>query len=122
MDYLFDRTVTNIPKDYSISCYYIVDNHLRFVSLNKSKYFYLHYVDSFQLGERIRKSDNEYTFDVYVITLNKPILTAKSEFSEDSRVVRITTPSGNPLSKKNKKPQENTVITRYLGNNKNKLF
>ena len=125
MDYLFSKVVTNIPEQFEISCYYIIDNHLKFISLYQNKYFYFHYVDSYKVGELIQKSQNEYEFDVYVLKTSKPIISQKSEIEvvnkKESRVVTVRTYSGNPLEKKKKQKEEKTVITRYQSNGK-KLF
>ena len=126
MDYLFDTALTKIPKDYLVSCYFIVDNHLWYVSLYREKYFRLHYVDSFKVEELLKESTNEYEFDAYVLSVNRPIKYMECKFdtihNTEVRVVTVKTESGNPKIRKSKKAEERTIITRYSSNNKNKLF
>ena len=125
MDYLFNTIVTDIPKGYRISCYYILDSHLRFISLYKTDYYYFHYIDSYKVGEFIIDSANEYDFDVYVFNIAKPIISQKSEAvkinGSDARVVEVVSQSGNPIIRKSRKHEEKNIITRYQTNGK-KLF
>ncbi len=125
MDYLFDKEITGIQTGYELSCCYIVDSHLRYVSLADAELYYLHYVDAYKVGQNIADSENEYEFDVYVLSQNKPIQSMKSTFENLEnriiRVVRLKTTTGNPLSKKPKKATEDNIITRYSNKN-NKLF
>lgn len=126
MDYLFETSITNIPKNYYVSCYYVVDNHLWYVSLYNKQTYYLHYVNSFKVEDLIKESDNEYEFDSYVLSVNKPIkyMTCKFENinNQETRVVTVKTDHGNPIARKPKTPEQKTIITRYTNNNKNKLF
>lgn len=125
MDYLFDTEITGVEVGYELSCCYVIDSHLRYVSLSDSQYYYLHYVDSYVVGQNIANSENEHEFDSYVLNQNKPIQSMQSSFenldNKRVRVVRLKTLSGNPLSKKPKKSISNNIITRYSNNN-NKLF
>ena len=125
MDYLFDTEITGIQSGYELSCCYIVDSHLRYVSLSDMHYYYLHYVDSYKVGQNIAESDNEHEFDSYVLDQNKPIQGMQSTFenldNRRVRVVRLKTITGNPLSKKPKKSTSDNIMTRYVNKN-NKLF
>lgn len=125
MDYLFDKEITGIQTGYELSCCYIVDSHLRYVSLTDAELYYLHYVDAYKVGQDIADSENEYEFDVYVLSQNKPIQSMKSTFENlENRIIRVVhlkTTTGNPLSKKPKRATEDNIITRYSNKN-NKLF
>lgn len=125
MDYLFNKSIKDIPKAYTISCYYIIDEHLKYVSLKNNNVFYLHIINADSLGELLQNNDNEMFFDMYVLLNNKPIQTQKSGYENVldklKRVVTIKTIFNNPLSRKSKKSQEDNIITRYITNRK-KLF
>ena len=123
MDYLLNKVLTKVPEPYMISCYYIIDQHLKFVSLKDVEYFYFHYVDSYKVGELIFKSANEYEFDSYVLKTSKPIILQRSYMEKDTdiRIVEVTSRSGNPMIIKKKQEQPKKIITRYQSNGK-KLF
>ena len=124
MDYLFNTTLI-VPKSYSVSCYYIVDDHLKYVSLKNNKSFYLYSIDSDVLGKELRDSENELTLDCYVLESSKPIIKQESKYEsvldKIIRVVRIKTGFGNPLARKPKQTTERSIITRYISKKK-KLF
>ena len=125
MDSLLDTNISGVPKDYYLSCYYVIDSHLRYISLVDHDLFHLHYVDSDVVGQKIAESKKEHEFDAFVYNKSKPICSMQSNYenieNKKIRVVRIKTSSGNPISRKAKKPYEKSILTRYSNNNK-KLF
>lgn len=125
MDCLLIDSLSGVPEKFELSCYYVVDNHLRYISMADTTYFYLHYVDSYVVGQKICESKNEYDFDAYVFNHSKPILNMNSLFenleNRRMRVVSVKTYSGNPISRKPKKSESANIMTRYINNNK-KLF
>lgn len=122
---LLNSNISGIEKGCYISCYYVVDSHLRYISLCDTSLFYLHYVDSDCVGQMIKQSSNEHDFDSYVHNQNKPIFSMHSNYenidNKKIRVVSIKTSTGNPIMKKHKKPENINILTRYSNNNK-KLF
>ena len=125
MDYLFNKSIKDIPKAYTISCYYIIDEHLKYVSLKNNDVFYLHIINADSLGELLQNNDNEMFFDMYVLLNNQPIQSQESRyenvFDKIKRVITIKTMFNNPLSRKNKETQNSNIISRYITNRK-KLF
>lgn len=125
MDYLFNTTLKNIPKSYTISCYYIVDDNLKYISLKNNNTFFLYSVDSDSLGTELKESSNELQFDCHVLNASKPVVTQKSCYEKilDKifRVVRVKSSFHNPLSRKPKQTTDKTILNRYI-TNKKKLF
>ena len=122
---LLDSSISGIENGYYISCYYVVDNHLRYISLCDANLFYLHYADSDCVGQKIKQSSNEHDFDAYVYNQNKPIFSMCSNYenidNKNIRIVSIKTSTGNPITRKPKTPENINILTRYSNNNK-KLF
>lgn len=125
MDYLLKFSLTNVPEAYVLNCYYVVDNRLQYVSLADNDYFYLHFVDSDKVGESVLQNENQGKLDKYVYNMNKPIISMECGYEtvNDSniRVVKITSVSGNPKSKKHRTSEEREVLNRYQQRGK-KLF
>ena len=125
MEYLLKFNLNNIPETYELNCYYIVDNRLQYVSLSDEEYFYLHFVESSNIGDSIFQNENQGKLDKYVYNMNKPIISMDCGYENvndsDIRVVKIISVSGNPMSKKHRKPEEKTVLNRYQQKGK-KLF
>ena len=125
MEYLFNKYLKEIPESFNISCYYIIDNSLRYISLKEDNLYFLHYVDNIEIGEVILSSDNEMTFDSFVLSKNLPILSQKSSYENiddtTSRVVSIETAKGNYNFIKRKPATEKNIIVRN-SNGQKKLF
>lgn len=125
MDYLFVDNLSNTPKDKVLSSVYLVDKELRYVSFSNSDCYYLFYVDVDKVSDLIMESDNEYTFDYYVLKQCCPIVSQCSKYDVNNdttlRTITIKTLSGNFYYKKPKKYKDNTVIIKCKDNYK-KLF
>jgi hypothetical protein len=125
MESLLKYELKDIPDNYELKCYYIVDNDLQYVSLSEDGYLYLHFVDTNQVGETIMYSTSHGDLDKYVYNINKPIVSMKCSYDivneKESRVVRIVSVSGNPKCRKHKEVSERTVYNRYQNKGK-KLF
>jgi hypothetical protein len=125
MDYLFNNIIINQTDKYYITCYYIVDDNLRYVSIKDCDMFYLHYVDTDEIGESFEESNNEGDLDYKVIELNSPILSQTSTIgninNKDIRIVKTVTVSGNNRIIKPKQSSDRNIIKRYKSN-QNKLF
>lgn len=125
MDFLFNKTLTNVPDKSYISSYYIIDDDLRYVSVRYSEKYNLHYVDNTEVGEMIKDDSIEGVLDYFVITLNAPIESQISTFERvddlDSRVVRTTTLNGNNKIIKHKHAKKRDVLIRHK-TSRRKLF
>lgn len=126
MAYLFDSLILNNQNDrFEITCYYIVDDDLKYVSLRGASVFFLHYVDTNRIGEEIQQSISDSDFDCFVISLHAPIETISSKFEKvndkDTRVVRVVTKHGDNRIKKPKHNSDRNIIVRYKSS-RNKLF
>ena len=125
MDSLFKYEIRGVPDNYILSCYYIVDNSLQYVSLSEEGYVYLHFVDTNIVGDAIMYSKDFGKLDQYVYNKNKPIISMDCNYEKvnnaETRVVRIVSESGNPKCKKHKEVSERTVYNRYQNKGK-KLF
>lgn len=125
MDSLFKYQLSDIPDNYTLSCYYVVDDSLHYVSLLDESYHYLHLVDTNSIGDVVAHSVNIGDLDKYVYNMNKPITSMTCSFEKVSqefvRVVRIVSVSGNPKCRKHKEVSERYVYNRYQNKGK-KLF
>lgn len=121
MDNQFFRDL-KVPKDKTVSSYYIVDNDLRYVSLHENGIYILSYVDNSKTGEKILMSQNEYDFDYFVIKNHEPLYSMTCDIKYDIRYVELKTCSGNFKYKKARKPKEDTVLSKYTNKHQNKLF
>ena len=121
MEYQFMDNL-KIPKNKILSSYYIVDKDLRYVSLFESNLYVLTYIDSGNIGEVIRESNNEYEFDYFVIDKHFPISSVQCTLNQEVRYLELKTCSGNFKYKKSRQPKEDTILSRYSNKNKQKLF
>ena len=125
MDFLFEQTLFNVPENNILSTCYIVDNSLRYVSLYSADMFYLHYVDTNVVGEKVMSDANEGHFDYQIISLNAPVNCVKSNYAAikdvSVRVVKVETVTGNIRTLKPKESSKRNIISRHL-TKKNKLF
>lgn len=121
MDYIFNNVITNISDNEFISCYYIVDDDLKYISIYDSDIYYLHYIDNTDMGELIMQSGFEGELDYNVLKLSSPIEFQISTFEKDARIVKIKTLSGNAKILKQKKSTHRTVLIRNT-TKRNRLF
>lgn len=125
MEFLFKFLISDISETDNVSCYYVVDDVLRYISLQNDVLYNLHYIDADKVGPCIKEEENEYSFDYYVLNLNKPIKSQVCTFekvnNKNSRLVSIKTVSGNPMLRKPRKSEEPVIINKYHTQNR-KLF
>lgn len=122
MDSLFNTVLQNIPEKYEITCYYIVDDDLRYVSIHNADTFYLHYVDTDRISDVIKSCDLEGAFDYCIISLNKPIEYQKSNYEDIRgslvRVVRTKSCTGNQKIIKHKESSDRQILNRFISKRK----
>lgn len=125
MDFLFEKELLNVSVGFGIEAFYIIDNHMSYVSLFDGNLYHLNYVDTDTVGEQIMESESTSDFDIYVIKSNQPVISQSScfelVFGSYVRIVRTKTFYGNPKVKKPKEASERDVIVRYKTDRK-KLF
>jgi len=118
MDFLLEKAVI-IPKDYDLSCYYIVDNQLQYVSLYKDEDFLLSIVDADRTSDIVYTDTKEGRLDYYVLSAVKPIISQTSTYDADKkRVVRISTKRKNVNTLKRKKSTDREIIMRDFSSKK----
>ena len=118
MDYLLEKEII-VPEDYSLSCYYIVNNQLQYVSLYKDRDFLLSIVDTNTASEVIYTDNKEGRLDYFVLSSLKPIVSQTSRYDDTKkRVVRITTTRKNVNILKPKKSTDREIIIREFSSRK----
>lgn len=125
MEFLFEKELLNVPIDFKIEAFYIIDNRMAYVSLFNGTMYHLNYVDTDSVGEKVMESKSTSDFDIYIIKSNQPVISQSCcfelVFGDYVRIVRTKTFSGNPKVKKPKEASERDVIVRYKTDRK-KLF
>ncbi len=114
------NSIKNVPNDQYIACCYLVDDTIRYVATSKDSLYYLYYVDNSSLLENIKESDNDYSFDYFVLNSCKPVLKQVCEFVDSDRIVKVTTVNKDFRFRKPRQRSDKEIITHY--NNHNKLF
>ena len=114
--------IKNVPTNHYISCQYIIDDILRYVALSNQTMYFLYSVDNCCLLESIKESDDDYTFDYFIIQQNAPIESQQCSFVDGDRVVETKTFNKDFRTIKPKKSTERQIINHYTGSNNKKLF
>ena len=118
MDYLLDKEVI-VPNEYVLSCYYIVNSQLQYVSLYKDEDFLLMLVDANTVSDTVYSDSKEGRLDYYVLSSLKPIVLQTSKYDNNKkRVVEIITARKNIKSLKPKKSTDREIITRNFSSKK----
>lgn len=126
MDYLFNTVIREVPPDYEIVRYYVIDNRLIYVAVHKRGQYYLYWIESDHLDEIVFDSESCGDIECYVLDSCKPFNSLKTSLIQieefEGYLVEIHTVSGDCSIKKKRERTDRTPITRYFSDFEKPLF
>lgn len=126
MDFLLNDALPKIKNIQDVDCLYVVNEHLKYVSMRNNNKLALYQVDSDGLTDLVESVIVGETLDSTVISSICNVCSVSSKFetvsSQKKRVVSIKTSSGDFQVRKKASPKDQEVVSRYFGCSSGTLF